>query len=165
MSVFTRSLAVFSLALLLAAPADAQEHKDHGPGGHSMDELFPPREASGTSWVPSITPMSGWSHSWRGWELMIDGRAFGQIVIESAEKHRTGGPDVVQPSSVNWGMLMARRPAAGARLGFRNMLRCRRRPYTSLAFTIPQYAEAGSSPSSRWRTSANRSFAPLGASH
>ena len=89
---------------------------------HVMEEFFPSRDASGTSWVPEATPMLGIGGRWRGWQLMLHGNVFGQVLIESAEKHRTGGADGFQASSVNWGMLMARRQVAGGRFGLRAML-------------------------------------------
>ena len=87
-----------------------------------METLFPSREASGTSWVPDATPMFGISSQWNGWQLMLHGNVFAQVLIESGEKHRTGGAAGFQLSSVNWGMVMVRRPMGGGRLGFRTMV-------------------------------------------
>ena len=87
-----------------------------------MTPLFPVRDASGTSWAPALTPMSGAMQQWRGWTLMLHGNVFGQLVAEPGERHRTGGFSEHQASSVNWAMLMARRPLAGGRFGIRTMV-------------------------------------------
>lgn len=110
-------------APFMAVTAHAQqEHVSHRADPAGSAELFPHREASGTAWVPDITPMFGIGRDWHGWTLVLHGRVFGQVLIESSEKHRTGGASGFQLSSVNWGMLMARRAVAGGRLGFRTML-------------------------------------------
>jgi len=107
------------VVLFMGSTATAQDHESHV---RAAQGLFPHREVSGTAWVPDVTPMFGVSHTWRGWETMLHGTVFAQVLIESAEKHRTGGPDGFQASSVNWGMLMARRQLGGGRFGFRAML-------------------------------------------
>lgn len=120
-----RSIASVMLAILLEGVAFAQNAQAPPSVSHEqhlMEQFFPLREASGTSWVPEATPMLGTGLSWHGWHLMLHGNVFGQLLIESAEKHRTGGADGLQASSVNWGMLMARREAAGGRFGVRAML-------------------------------------------
>ena len=93
----------------------------HGSSAEAV-VLFPTREASGTAWVPDDTPMTG-SH-WRAgqWEIMVHGVVFGQLAIEPGEVHRTGGVSSHQVSSVNWGMLMARRELGAGRLGVKTML-------------------------------------------
>ena len=112
-----------TLLLFVAVTVHAQqEHVSHRADSAGSVELFPHRETSGTAWVPDTTPMFGVGRDWHGWTLMLHGRVFGQVLIESSEKHRTGGASGFQLSSVNWGMLMARRPVAGGRLGFRTML-------------------------------------------
>jgi len=95
--------------------SDAHQHED-------METLFPAREGSGTSWVPAATPVFGTGGSWQGWQLMLHGSVVGQLLIDSPDKHRTGGAAGVQASSVNWGMVMARRPLGGGRFGIRTML-------------------------------------------
>ena len=84
--------------------------------------LFPTTEASGTSWVPDETPMAG--RHWRigTWEVMVHGVVFAQLALEPGEVHRTGGFSSHQVSSVNWGMLMARRPLGAGRVGLRTMM-------------------------------------------
>ncbi len=85
-------------------------------------ELFPVREASGTAWLPDETPMYGIARRWRGWEVMLHGSAFAQFLYEPGDPHRTGGFDKRQVSSVNWGMVMMRRPLGAGRVGLRAML-------------------------------------------
>lgn len=84
--------------------------------------LFPAREASGTAWLPEETPMFGVMRTWGPWTAMLHGNLFVQVVYEPGEIHRTGGFSETQGSSVNWGMLMVRRPVANGRFGFRGML-------------------------------------------
>lgn len=92
---------------------------------HVVDDdgatLFPAREASGTAWLPDETPMYGLQRTWRGWQFMAHGNAFGQLLYEPGDKHRTGGFANRQVSSVNWGMIMARRPVGAGRVGLRVM--------------------------------------------
>jgi hypothetical protein len=127
------TLACLALALAGAAPAQGQEHQhqqqdpappQQAPGDHAEHaahaaggaSLFSTREASGTSLLPALTPMPG-AHLRAGtWQLMVHGMAFGQFLHETGER---GGR---QAGSVNWGMLMARRPLAGGHLGLRGML-------------------------------------------
>jgi hypothetical protein len=101
-----------------AAPASGQPHV-HEPADPVA--LFPAREASGTAWQPDETPMDGHHRTWRGWDVMLHGRAFLQFLYEPVDRHRTGGNATRQAGSVNWGMLMARRPAGGGRVGLRAM--------------------------------------------
>ena len=82
--------------------------------------LFPSRDGSGTSWSPALTPMPGAMRQWRGWSVMLHGNVFGQLIAEPGDRHRTGGASEYQVSSVNWAMLMARRPLAGGRFGIRS---------------------------------------------
>ena len=74
------------------------------------------RMGSGTSWLPDATPMHA-QHMMAGpWELMLHGVAFGMY-------DRQNGPrGAEQFSSVNWGMLMASRSAAGGKLSLRSMM-------------------------------------------
>jgi hypothetical protein len=115
---------------LLAAPVLAQSGADPGnlasPHQHrhssSGEELFLPREGSGTSWLPDETPMFGAERQWRGWDVMLHGAAFPQFLYEPANPHRTGGFSTQQFSVVNWGMLQARRRVGDARIGLRAMV-------------------------------------------
>jgi hypothetical protein len=101
-----------------AAPAPQHEHQPDG----KMVPLFPARDASGTAWLPDTTPMYGLQRTWHGWELMLHGLAFAQFLYEPGDIHRTGGYSTHQIGSVNWAMLMARRPAGSGRVGVRAML-------------------------------------------
>ncbi len=96
-------------------------HQHHGASADTV-ELFPAREASGTVWLPNETPMFGSEHSWNGWSVMLNGVAFASFLYEPGEVHRTGGFSTDQFVSTNWGMLMARRRAGTARVGFRAMV-------------------------------------------
>jgi hypothetical protein len=73
------------------------------------------REGSGTTWLPSATPMYArhWQRS--GWELMLHGNVFGQYIAESGERGKQ------QFGSVNWVMGMAHRELAGGKLGLHAM--------------------------------------------
>ena len=79
--------------------------------------MFPPREASGTAWLPDFTPMYGLHRRAGDWWLMLHWNLFGQYLFESADDHRRGS----QAGSINWVMAMARRPLGAGRLGFRLM--------------------------------------------
>jgi hypothetical protein len=98
--------AAFAVCFLLAliAHADAQGHD--------------PREASGTSWQPAATPMSGAHFQASDWMLMADANVFVQFLYESGEVHRTSH----QAGSINWFMGMAQRPLGRGRVGLRAML-------------------------------------------
>ena len=124
------TLLVIALAALGSArPCVArQDQPDATPAGHQHAPdaepaaLFPAREASGTSWQPDATPMAGLEWRAGGWTGMVHGNVFGQFLYEPGERHRTGGFASKQASSVNWGMIMARRPAGAGRVGLRAML-------------------------------------------
>lgn len=100
------------------SPAEQVDHSQHA--GHEMPAatLFLPREASGTAWVPDLTPMHAFHGNAGSWELMLHGQAFAQFLYEGGEVHRTSH----QGGSINWIMAMARRPAGAGRLGLRAML-------------------------------------------
>ena len=111
------------------APAPQDEHAGHAQppaqdeqaqhAGHDMaaTTLFSPREGSGTAWLPQDSPMYGLHRRAGAWELMGHGNAFLQYLHENAEEHR--GSD--EAGSINWLMVMARRPLAGGRVGLRGM--------------------------------------------
>lgn len=80
--------------------------------------LFSPREVSGTAWQPDLTPMYGWHRQTRGWEVMLHGNAFVQLLHESAPEHR----GATQAGSINWVMAGARRPLGAGRVGLRTMM-------------------------------------------
>jgi hypothetical protein len=124
---FSPSLVAISV-LAAATPAFARQAAQAAPSQHhhatepSATALFPPREASGTAWVPDETPMFGAERAWRGWTVMLHGVAFAQLLYEPGENiHRTGGFSEWQFGSVNWGMAMARRPLGAGRIGLRAM--------------------------------------------
>lgn len=98
-------------------------HQAAAAGDHAAHEamastVFPTREASGTAWVPDLTPMHGVHRRLLGWETMVHGRAFIQSLHEFAPAHRGGH----QAGSMSWIMGMARRPLGGGRVGLRLML-------------------------------------------
>ena len=82
------------------------------------ENLFPARDASGTSWLPDQTPMHAGHARAGSWELMWHGTAFLQFINESAPEHRGAH----QTGSINWVMGMARRRAGAGRVGVRTML-------------------------------------------
>lgn len=104
-------------------PATDQAHAGHGKqlahGGEMMGLLGPypmSREASGTSWQPEATPMSG-KHFTRGdWSLMAHG--FANVVYD----HQPGprGDDDVFAASM--GMLMGHRMLGEGTFGWRAMV-------------------------------------------
>ena len=129
-SPLPRFIPVFVCILLLAHVPPARAQSDQDPAGahmqhmHSTDaaQLFQPRDASGTSWLPDATPMFGTERTWSGWTVMLHGAAFPQFLYEPADPHRTGGFSSHQFSVVNWGMLQARRTLGRARVGLRAMV-------------------------------------------
>jgi hypothetical protein len=100
-----------------SAQPNVREHVDV-----TAPALTPTREASGTAWLPTVTPMYGMHRPWRGWDLRLDGVLFGQFLFEPGDRHRTGGPATHQLGSVNWGMALARRSIGTGRFGVRAML-------------------------------------------
>jgi hypothetical protein len=79
--------------------------------------LYPPREASGTAWLPDLTPMHAIHANAGAWEWMWHGNGFAQILHEAAKEHR----GATQGGSINWVMAMARRPVGPGRVGVRTM--------------------------------------------
>ena len=121
-------LIAFSAIALVAHPRLAVS-QDAGPPSQVHEHvdvpgvlLTPTRDASGTAWVPAATPMYGVHQPWRGWDLRLNGTVFGQMTYEPTDRHRTGGADTAQLSSVNWGMAMLRRSVGSGRVGMRGML-------------------------------------------
>lgn len=100
------------------APADPNEpvQQEHQHGAAAG--LFSPREASGTAWVPDLTPMFGIHGQAGRWETMVHGNAFVQFLHEAAPEHRGAS----QLGSINWIMGMARRQAGPGRFGVRAMM-------------------------------------------
>jgi len=112
-------LACSTTELLAQAASTAPQHESAHDGAVT---LFPSREASGTTWLPDNTPMYGVMKSWRGWEVILHGSVFAQFLYEPGDRHRTGGFGSRQVSSVNWGMVVARRPLGSGRVGLRAMV-------------------------------------------
>ena len=77
--------------------------------------MFPPREASGTAWLPDATPMYGIHGQAGSWQLMGHGNTFAQFLYDSGDRGHN------QFGSINWVMGMAHRNIAGGRLGLRGM--------------------------------------------
>ena len=98
-------------------PADVHEHV-----AVTAPLLTPTREASGTAWLPVVTPMYGVHRPWGGWDVRLNGVLFVQALYEPGDRHRTGGAGTRQGGSLNWGMFAARRSLAGGRFGIRTML-------------------------------------------
>jgi hypothetical protein len=116
---------VIAVILAAAAPAAAQHEQHAAPGAEheqhqqqAGETRFSTRDASGTSWLPDLTPMYGIHRAASSWELMLHGNLFLQYLNEGGEEHRRGH----QAGSINWLMGMARRPLAGGRFGVRTML-------------------------------------------
>lgn len=97
-------------------PPDVHEHV-----AVTAPLLTPTKEASGTAWLPEVTPMYGVHRPWRGWDIRLAGVVFVETRYEPRDRHRTGGASTRQVGSINWGMLMARRNAGGGRFGVRTM--------------------------------------------
>jgi hypothetical protein len=91
------------------------------PHDSTASELFAARDASGTAWVPYESPVYGVHWNAGRWQVMLHGTAFAQLLYEPGEKHRTGGFESGQFSSVNWVMAVARRGAGAGRVGLRAM--------------------------------------------
>ena len=94
----------------------AGDHASHA--AHAGHGLFDTHEASGTSWVPATTPMTGPHVGVGRWDVMLHGVVFLQYLHEFAPIHRGAH----QFGSINWFMAMARRPLAGGRVGARTMI-------------------------------------------
>ncbi|MGH9893774.1 MAG: hypothetical protein ACREA0_17680, partial [bacterium] len=122
-------VAAIAYGLLAGSPSAVAQQTNAGPlqspHQHPSENtvmLFPTREASGTAWLPDETPMYGIVRTWKEWEVMLHGNAFVQLLYEPGDRHRTGGFGSRQVSSVNWGMVMARRPLGAGRVGLRVMM-------------------------------------------
>ena len=114
--------------------ASAEEH-DRAQDIASAMAQFPPREGSGTAWLPDATPMYAMHRRVGSWQLMAHGNAFVQFLHESGDR----GND--QGGSVNWVMGMARRNAGGGRFGVRGMLSVE--PWTNPGCGYPNLLATG----------------------
>ncbi len=138
---FLRAAAVVLLAVgALAPPLGAQEHEQHRPAAEAavadsasartrepepsqmmMMEPGPlgishTREGSGTAWLPDASPMYARHGRWGAWETMLHGQVYLQYIDEGGDR----GDE--QLGSINWGMGMLRREAAGGDLTLRAMM-------------------------------------------
>lgn len=112
-------VAVFAVVcvLIVVSSARAQEH-DH----HMMTMPENPlgiehtRDASGTSWLPDVSPMSGAMRHRGPWMVMLHGNLFLQYIEAGSPRGDR------QFGSINWGMAMAQREAAGGQIQFRGMV-------------------------------------------
>lgn len=110
-----RLVFVTTIILGVASGAVAQEHQhDHG----AAPSLFAPKEGSGTSWLPASSEMYALHRRTGQWEWMFHGNAFLQFLHEEANTHRGSS----QTGSINWLMVMARRPLGTANVGLRAMV-------------------------------------------
>lgn len=127
--VLAMSVVAQDVAAQAQQPASPPEHVHPPPGEQPpatqvhqhaaiASTLFSTREASGTAWLPDVTPMNGLHRQTGGWEVMVHGNAFLQILHESAPDDR----GETQGGSINWGMLMARRPLGRGWVGLRTMM-------------------------------------------
>jgi hypothetical protein len=121
----TRLAAFLAICCVVAAPGAASARQPQAVNAvkpaeyqHPTATLFETREASGSAWVPDLTPMFGFHGDAAGWGVMIHGNAFAQFLYEGGEIHRTSH----QAGSINWFMAMARRPLGAGRFGVRAML-------------------------------------------
>lgn len=104
--------------------------------------LLPAREIGATAWAPDVTATYGVHRHVGAWDLMLHGNAFVQFIYEPPPSvHRTGGPATTQTTSVNWGMLMARRRAGAGRVGVELMLSLE--PWTVPACGTLNYFQTG----------------------
>jgi hypothetical protein len=95
------------LSLLAGAVSSARaqhEHPDVSPAA------YPPR-GSGTTWLPTASPMAAWHLSAGGWRVMIHGNAFLQYVDESGPRGN------YQLGSVTWVMADVEHGLAGGTIG------------------------------------------------
>ena len=122
-------LATVAAVAIVAVPVLAQEPPSEQEPSTDVHEhvavtaplLTPTKEASGTAWLPEVTPMYGMHRPWRGWDLRADGVAFVESLYEPRDRHRTGGFQTGQVVSINWVMVRARRHADAGRFGIRTM--------------------------------------------
>ena len=118
---FFRSVVVVCLSMWGVAKVSAQAQppvaappQDHSH--HHAAAPFEGREASGTAWLPEVTPMYGIHQNAGAWQLMWHGAAFVQFLQDAGERGQE------QAGSINWVMGMARRELGGGRFGIRGMI-------------------------------------------
>ena len=124
MTVYRWTIASVAALWLVAVPVVAAQEGQaagaapHSPHSETGTSIFPSREASGTSWLPDLTPMLGFHAQVGDWDVMLHGNAFVQFLYEAGETHRTSH----QFGSINWLMGMAARPVGQGRLSVRAMI-------------------------------------------
>jgi hypothetical protein len=111
-----RAAIVTGLVLALGAVSTAEAQHEGHAGMNMLDPGMDMRDASGTSWQPESTPMSGYHFAKGSWMFMVHG--FADLVYDHQGGPR-GDDDVFGPSMA---MLMARRSAGHGTLGLRAML-------------------------------------------
>lgn len=94
----------------------AQAPTDHAQHEPDTMAIFPSREASGTAWLPSESPMYGIHRPIGSFHVMGHGAVFAQFLYDGGDR----GED--QFGSINWLMGMAYRNVGEGRLGLRGML-------------------------------------------
>lgn len=112
----TLAAALVTLVFVSARVATAQDIHQHDAPPTNTGAMT--RDASGTAWQPSLSPMHAIHRQAGEWALMFHGKAFAQYLREFAPEHRGNQ----QAGSINWVMAMGTRPVAGGRLGLRTML-------------------------------------------
>src|SRR5262245_52072936 len=113
------SLPLLVLALIVFVTADREVVVAQATHVHDHATSTPPgpQEASGTSWLPSPTPMYALHRQWSDWDLMAHGNGFVQFLYESGAEHHRGH----QFGSINWMMAMGHRQVGSGSLELRGM--------------------------------------------
>lgn len=95
-----------------------QDHKQPEVANHEDHQMQSdkPSEGSGTSWLPSETPMNAIHGKWNEWKLMLHYQIYLQYI------ETTGKRGDQQGGSINWIMAMMERESSFGKLGFRSML-------------------------------------------
>jgi hypothetical protein len=101
-------------AVVLVLSLGLQDHS-----GHKVETVLDQvraQEGSGTAWQPAETPMSGLHWKQEGWDLMAHASIFAGYDRQESDR----GEDALV--SMNWLMLMARRPLGGGEITLRGMI-------------------------------------------
>jgi hypothetical protein len=115
----------FCFAFLVSLLPDTlnAQHEAHGAAAAPAEDsvlnyplgVAASREGSGTSWLPTATPMYALHRTVGSWELMFHGNGFLQYIREGSERGNS------QLGSVNWLMIMGHSELKGGRLGLHAM--------------------------------------------
>jgi hypothetical protein len=97
-------------------PVSAEARAQDESRQRALEMAFAGRDGSGTAWLPDDTPVYGLHQRAGRWELLWRGNLFVQYLADSGDRGQS------QAGSTNWGMAMARREAAGGRLGLGAMV-------------------------------------------